>query len=64
VVQWVDLAADFQLRPAAFEGVRSELAEAVPVAAARLRDESVAQGWHHEVLDAVVDITVARALAM
>lgn len=58
---WSDLAHDYGLQPRAFEQARSALAERTLEAARALRDEARAEGWHHPVVDTIVETIAARA---
>jgi serine/threonine-protein kinase HipA len=59
--QWSDLAADFGLHPGAFEQARGALADTTLAEARALRDEARTEGWHHPVVDAIVETVTARA---
>jgi serine/threonine-protein kinase HipA len=58
---WSDLAHDFGLQPRAFEEARRALARHTLAEARALRDEAVAEGWHHPIVDAIVETVSARA---
>jgi serine/threonine-protein kinase HipA len=60
-VHWLDLAYDFGLEPTAFERERRELAERIGAEAATLRERALAEGWHHECIDATLDTIAARS---
>ncbi len=60
LVHWSDLAGDFGLNAGAFQRVREELSERVAAEAPRLRDESLAQGWHHACIDTILDVIAVR----
>jgi serine/threonine-protein kinase HipA len=59
--QWVDLAGDLGLRPAAFGARRGRMVDTVIASSEALRDEARDQGWHHEIVDAVVMTIAERA---
>ena len=61
VAHWSDLAHDFGLHPGAFAQTQRALAERTLAEARALRDEARAEGWHHPVVDAIVDTISARA---
>lgn len=61
VAQWSDLARDFGLHPGAFAQARNALAERALAEARALCDEARAEGWHHPVVDRIVDTISARA---
>jgi serine/threonine-protein kinase HipA len=61
VARWSDLAHDFGLHPGAFEQARGALAKRTLAEAHMLRDEALADGWHHPVVDGIVDTISARA---
>jgi serine/threonine-protein kinase HipA len=59
-IHWSDLAHDFGLHAGAFEGVRQRLGYTVAAEALQLRDEALAQGWHHPSIDTIVDVIASR----
>jgi serine/threonine-protein kinase HipA len=61
IAHWSDLAHDFGLQSRGFERLRRELAELTLQESHALRDEARREGWHHGVLDAIVELTDARA---
>ena len=61
VVVWDDFAGDLGLQPRAFATRRTRLAGLVASHAAALRDEARAEGWHHEIVDAIVTLIRQRA---
>jgi serine/threonine-protein kinase HipA len=60
MVHWSDLADDFGLNAGAFEQTRRRLCDTVAAEAPRLRDEALAQGWHHPCIDTILDVIAAR----
>jgi serine/threonine-protein kinase HipA len=62
-IAWGDLAFDFGLNVTAFAGRRALLVTRVMNAAAALRDQSHADGWHDEMIDTILDVIAARAKA-
>ena len=58
---WLDLAYDFGLQPAAFERERRRLSERVLAEASSLRQQALAEGWHHECIDATLDVIAVRS---
>jgi serine/threonine-protein kinase HipA len=60
-VHWLDLAYDFGLEPAAFERERRDLAERIGAEAVTLRERALAEGWHHECIDATLETFAARS---
>jgi serine/threonine-protein kinase HipA len=59
--EWSDLAYDLRLRASAFEHVREQLTVAVLGESVRLRDQAHIDGWHHDVIDTIIDLIVQRA---
>jgi serine/threonine-protein kinase HipA len=64
LVVWDDFAGDLGLQPGAFVGRRERLAKLAMTHADDLRDEARADGWHHEILDAIVTLIGQRAARM
>ena len=60
-IAWGDLAFDLGLNVSAFAGRRARLVARVMSAAAALRDESQADGWHDEIIDTILGVIAARA---
>lgn len=58
---WSDLAHDFGLHPGAFEQARRALARRALAEARALCGDARAEGWHHPVVDAIVETIAARA---
>lgn len=59
--EWSDLAYDLRLRPAAFERLRDQLALAVLAEASALAEQAREEGWHHDVIEAILDAIQTRA---
>jgi serine/threonine-protein kinase HipA len=59
--QWRDLANDFGLNPGQFARTRAKLADDVSNAAAELRTQASAVGWHEPCLDGILETIAARA---
>lgn len=59
-IHWSDLAEDFDLNPRAFQRVRNELCARVAAEASKLRDEALAEGWHHPCIDTMLEVIAAR----
>jgi serine/threonine-protein kinase HipA len=62
-IAWGDLAYALGLNVTAFAHRRALLVGRVMNAAAALRDESHADGWHDEIIDAILDVVARRAEA-
>jgi serine/threonine-protein kinase HipA len=60
VAHWSDLAHDLGLHPGAFAQARGALAERTLAEARALCVEARAEGWHHPVVDTIVDTISAR----
>ena len=61
LAEWGDLAIDLHLQPRAFGRERRRLASLIAEEALALRDEALQGQWHHETLDAIVDLVETRA---
>jgi serine/threonine-protein kinase HipA len=59
-IHWADLADDFSLNARAFGRARTRLAERIVSEAKVLAAEARAEGWHHESIDAIVEVIEAR----
>jgi serine/threonine-protein kinase HipA len=60
-IAWGDLAHDLGLNVSAFARRRASLVNRVVDAAAALRDESHADGWHDEIIDTILGVITRRA---
>jgi serine/threonine-protein kinase HipA len=60
-VHWLDLTHDLGLQPAAFERERSRLAERIVTEASALRRQALHEGWHHDCIDATLEVIAARS---
>lgn len=60
-VHWSDLADDFDLNASAFAHARRRLVERVFAEAAMLRDQALAEGWHEECIERVIEVIAARS---
>lgn len=58
---WGDLASDLGLRAAAFSGRRAQIVDTVIARAEALRNEARDEGWHDEIIDAIVRTIEERA---
>ena len=56
-----DLAGDLGLRGSAFNGRRAQIVDTVTARAEALRNEARDEGWHDEIIDAIVTTIAERA---
>jgi serine/threonine-protein kinase HipA len=59
--QWADLASDLGLRAVAYADRRGRMVDTVISRAEALRNEARDEGWHDEIIDAVVTTIAERA---
>lgn len=60
-VHWLDLTHDLGLQPAAFERERRRLVEQVVDEGSALRRQALDEGWHHECIDATLEVMATRS---
>lgn len=61
---WNRLAGTIGLSQVAFDRELADMAARAHRCAIAVRDQAVAEGWHHDVLDAIVDVVARRGAAV